>query len=307
MALDENTKKQIDDLVKGHKVLLFMKGNKSFPQCGFSATVVGILKELQVPFESVNILADHALREGIKAYSEWPTIPQLYVDGEFVGGCDIVREMHATGELAKLVGAKYEPPKPPNLTITDAAARAFADAAEPGDTELLRLEVAPSFAVDLYFGPPKAGDFKVESNGIVVLVDPASAKRADGVRIDYVDGPDGAGFKIDNPNEPPRVRQVPASELQSMMDKGEVHVFDVRPDHERALASIAGTIALDDGGEEKLAALDKATPIAFVCHHGVRSQTAAQHYLGKGYQKVFNLQGGIEAWSATVDPSVPRY
>ena len=98
--------KYIAHLVASNRVVLFMKGNKSFPQCGFSAAVVEVLKRHAVPFETVNVLQDQAVREGIKKFSNWPTIPQLYVNGEFIGGCDIVREMDASGELAD----KLKPP-----------------------------------------------------------------------------------------------------------------------------------------------------------------------------------------------------
>jgi monothiol glutaredoxin len=84
-------------------VMLFMKGNRSFPQCGFSAAVVEVLKKHGVQFNTFNVLSDMNVREGLKEYSQWPTIPQLYVDGEFVGGCDIVREMDASGELTQLL------------------------------------------------------------------------------------------------------------------------------------------------------------------------------------------------------------
>jgi monothiol glutaredoxin len=97
------TREQIASLIDAHPVLLFMKGTKHFPQCGFSATVVEILKRSGVPFETVNVLADPAIREGIKEYSSWPTIPQLYVRGQFVGDCDIVREMYESGELEPLL------------------------------------------------------------------------------------------------------------------------------------------------------------------------------------------------------------
>jgi monothiol glutaredoxin len=96
-----DVKSKISELVGKSKVLLFMKGNKSFPQCGFSSRVVEILKSEGVDFETVNVLADPDIRQGIKDYSSWPTIPQLYVNGKFVGGCDIVSEMHASGELDK--------------------------------------------------------------------------------------------------------------------------------------------------------------------------------------------------------------
>ena len=96
-------KTRIAETISSNRIMLFMKGNPSMPQCGFSAAVVGILKEVGVPFGSYNILADQELREGLKEYSSWPTYPQLYVDGQLVGGCDIVREMHAKGELAPLL------------------------------------------------------------------------------------------------------------------------------------------------------------------------------------------------------------
>jgi len=101
--MDTNTRKFIDTLVQNNKVVLFMKGNPTFPQCGFSAAVVGVLKKHGTAFHHFNVLQDNVVREGIKEYAEWPTIPQLYVGGEFVGGCDIVREMDANGDLAQLL------------------------------------------------------------------------------------------------------------------------------------------------------------------------------------------------------------
>jgi monothiol glutaredoxin len=89
--------------VKQHKIILYMKGTASFPQCGFSQRAVAILKGLNVPFETRNVLADPALRDGIKRFSNWPTIPQVYIGGKFVGGSDIVLEMSESGELKKLV------------------------------------------------------------------------------------------------------------------------------------------------------------------------------------------------------------
>lgn len=92
---------RIRGMIEQNKVVLFMKGTKAFPQCGFSDAVVRVLKTEGVDFQTVNVLADPEVRQGIKDFSNWPTIPQLYIAGKFVGGCDIVREMHASGELAK--------------------------------------------------------------------------------------------------------------------------------------------------------------------------------------------------------------
>ena len=103
--MTDDTQQRIARLVAQHPVVLFMKGDRSFPQCGFSAQVVRILDSLLPDYATVNVLDDPLLREGIKAFSSWPTIPQLYVGGEFQGGCDIVTELYQTGELASLLGS----------------------------------------------------------------------------------------------------------------------------------------------------------------------------------------------------------
>lgn len=98
----ERIQKEID----GNDVVLFMKGDAAFPQCGFSSLVVQVLSQLGVPFKDINVLEDNDLRQGIKDFTNWPTIPQLYVKGEFVGGCDIIREMYESGELQTLMDDK---------------------------------------------------------------------------------------------------------------------------------------------------------------------------------------------------------
>ena len=97
--MEETLRDRIQGIIDGNDVVLFMKGTKHFPQCGFSATVVEVLRRSGSDFQDVNVLEDPAIRQGIKEFTNWPTIPQLYVRGEFVGGCDIVREMYENGEL----------------------------------------------------------------------------------------------------------------------------------------------------------------------------------------------------------------
>jgi len=99
----DNVSVKIDEQVKGNRVIVYMKGKKNFPQCGFSAHTVEILQSYGYPFETVDVLEDPAIREGIKQYSNWPTIPQIFINGKFIGGCDIVHEMHERGELAPLL------------------------------------------------------------------------------------------------------------------------------------------------------------------------------------------------------------
>jgi monothiol glutaredoxin len=95
--------KKIEEIIKKNKVVLFMKGTPEMPQCGFSLTVCNILKQLKINFFSVNVLSDELVRQGIKEYSNWPTIPQLYVNGNFIGGCDIVKEMYEKDEIKKII------------------------------------------------------------------------------------------------------------------------------------------------------------------------------------------------------------
>ena len=104
--MEEQTKAQIQGEISSQDVVLFMKGTPIFPQCGFSAAVVGVLSHMGVKYRGVNVLDDDAMREGIKEFTNWPTIPQLYVKGEFVGGCDIIREMYETGELIELLNTR---------------------------------------------------------------------------------------------------------------------------------------------------------------------------------------------------------
>ena len=101
--MTEELRSRIAATIGQERIMLFMKGNPSMPQCGFSAAVVGVLRQVGVPFGSFNILGDQEMREGLKEYSSWPTFPQLYVDGKLVGGADIVRDLHARGELAPLL------------------------------------------------------------------------------------------------------------------------------------------------------------------------------------------------------------
>ena len=103
MDLSDDTKKRIQELIDGSRVVIFMKGTKNFPQCGFSARTVEIFKRVGVDFKDVNVLADPTIRQGIKDFSNWPTIPQVYIDKKFVGGSDILMEMYQSGELQKLL------------------------------------------------------------------------------------------------------------------------------------------------------------------------------------------------------------
>jgi len=205
MSLDESTRAQIDSLVKSNDVMLFMKGNRGAPQCGFSATVVQILDSLVPSYATADVLSDPALRDGIKVYSSWPTIPQLYVKGEFIGGCDIIQELFGSGELHEKLGIEIDPDARPAIRVSDQAADALRKAVEGagrGDGRELHLGIDARYQATLTMAPRSPHDIEVEANGVRLLIDPLSASRAEGVSIEAVDTGRGVGFKIENPNAP---------------------------------------------------------------------------------------------------------
>lgn len=202
MSLDPDVRKRLQDLTASAPVVLFMKGTREGPQCGFSATVVSILDRIVSEYETVDVLADPEVREGIKELSQWPTIPQLYVRGEFLGGCDIVREMYEKGELHEALGATRPENPAPRITVTDSAAELLHAAAERAPAPDLHLAIDARFHGRMGFGPRQGGEIEVRTNGFTILLDPDTAARADGITIDAVETPQGRGLTIQNPNAP---------------------------------------------------------------------------------------------------------
>lgn len=309
MAVSEALASHVTALIGSHRVVLFMKGTRLSPTCGFSAQVVNTLDHYLDEYATVDVMVDPALREAIKELSAWPTFPQLYVAGEFRGGAEIVAAMEESGELTALLGAGPRPVKPPTIHLDPAAAQAIRAIGDTVPGAVVRMEISSGFHHELYFGDPSPDDVVAVSQGVHVHMDLATARRAQGMSIHHVSGRGGSGFRIDNPNEPSTVKQLEPSALHAMREGGQrVVLVDVRTPEERAFARIPGDDGLlDPALEHELLALDRSTPLAFYCHHGVRSLSAAEHFRCRGFREVYNLAGGIEAWSRDVDPSVPRY
>lgn len=198
--------------------------------------------------------------------------------------------------------------KTPQIRITDAAATALRNAAPDADRPTLRLTISAEFEYGLHLGTPSSDDVAVDSNGVTVLLDPASAARADGLSLDFEPGPDGGGFTIENPNARRGIQQLSPEDLKALLDAGEAfELIDVRTPAEREIASIAGSRLLDRALHDELMNKDRSTPLVFQCHHGMRSQAAAEYFEQAGFMRLYNLAGGIDAWSLRVDSSVPRY
>ena len=309
MSLSPETRSRIEAILAQHPVVLFMKGNPQAPQCGFSAKAVGILGGLVPGFGHVDVLSDPEIREGIKVFGQWPTIPQLYVGGELLGGSDIIEQMLNSGELHEALGLAAPDRTPPTIEITPAAAEAIGRAmAGADDDAVLHLSVDPRFNTRFELKPANGQEIVTEAAGIRLHLDLASAPRARGIRIDWVEDARGAGLAIHNPNAPPAVKSMTVQQLHDHVIAGTIDVIDVRPAHARALAPFPQPHdVLDEESRERLEALPKDLPIAFLCHHGNSSRQAAEHFRQLGFHDLYNVEGGIDAWSQLIDSNVPRY
>jgi len=309
MPLTPELTQRIQTLLASHRVLLFMKGSPQGPSCGFSAKAAAILDALVPGYGHVDVLSDPEIREGIKEFGQWPTIPQLYVGGELVGGSDIIEQMLNSGELHALLGVPAPDRTPPEIHISERAAEAIARAVEgAGPGVGLHLSVDPRFQSQFQLKPVTGNEIVAESAGIRVHMDLASAPRARGLRVDWVEDARGAGLAIDNPNAPPAVKSLSVQELHDRIIAGAIDVIDVRPQHDRERAPFPQPHdVLDEESHDRLAALPKDVPLAFLCHHGQTSRQAAEHFRGLGFHDLYNVEGGIDAWSRVIDPGVPRY
>lgn len=220
----ENPHERITRMVQENPVFLFMKGSPEAPQCGFSAKASKILSSWGVPFESFNVYSDENIRQGIKEFSNWPTIPQLYVNQEFIGGSDIIEQLSQSGELKEVFQGAYP---------------------------------------DREFTPP---------------------------------------------SPPAEVQTISATEAAEKYHDHAVKLLDVRTPEEWNIVHIENSILIDRTlVEEILDTWDRNTPLMLLCHHGMRSYDAARFFTEQGFQQVYNVTGGIDAWSQEVDPSLRRY
>lgn len=307
MELSDSVRDKIENYVNSNKVVLFMKGTPQQPQCGFSAKTVAALESVIPDYVAVNVLEDAEIREGIKVYGDWPTIPQLYIDGELVGGCDIVLNMLNSGELHQTLGLEQPDRTAPEITVTPAAVEKIREAMEGHEGIALHFQVDANWNSQFNLAPAQGHEIAAESNGISVLMDLATAQRARGAVIDWVSTMQGEGLAIDLPQAPAPVRQMTVQELAEKLKAGGITLVDVRGPDERARASIEGAVALDRETIVDLEKMPKDTHIAFLCHHGNSSMGAAEYFRKQGFTNVSNVAGGIHAWSMEIDSSIPRY
>jgi len=298
--MNDQTTQRIEQMLDENPVFLFMKGNPQTPMCGFSSNTVKILKDLIGDgFSSFNVLEDPDIREGIKTYGQWPTIPQLYVNKELVGGNDIISEMFNTGELHELLNLTQPDRTPPKISITDDALNHIKEGLKDMGEHQLFLSVDDEYNTRFSLEMPKGYEVIADVGDLKVFMDIGTAKRSNGVEISWVDELQGSGLRIKNPNEPPAVQDLSVSELQDwfVSEVENPHIFDVRSADQIADGTVDHAVRLDKTAIESIEEMDKQTPLIFVCQVGQSSMSAAEFFRKKGFTKVFNLTGGYNAWN----------
>ncbi len=294
-----NAVERIEKMLDENPVFLFMKGNPQTPMCGFSSNTVKIIKDLLGDdFGHFNVLEDPEIREGIKQYGQWPTIPQLYVKKELIGGNDIITEMFNSGELHELLGLQQPDRTPPQMTISEQALAHIKEGmAEAGDHQLF-LSIDESFNTRFSLEMPKGFEVVADLGELKVYMDIGTAKRAQGLSITWVDELQGSGLRIDNPNEPPAVKDLSSDELRSWMasETANPKIYDVRSEAMVAEGTVDGAVRLDKTAIAEVEKMAKDTPLVFVCQVGQSSMAAAEFFRKKGFTEVYNLSGGYNNW-----------
>ena len=200
MSISPELQSRIQGIVDSGSTVLFMKGNPAAPQCGFSAQVIQVLNRLLPEYQTFDVLSDSEVREGVKEFSDWPTIPQLYIGGEFMGGCDIVKEMYDSGELHAALGVERAElsAEEVDITISAEAEQILRNAQQQQGAEL-HFGIDAKFQPFLGFGPAAGAELRVSVGGLFFLLDRDSAARARGASITVVDTEHGQRLDVDIP------------------------------------------------------------------------------------------------------------
>jgi monothiol glutaredoxin len=301
MALDSETRGMIESIVNSHKVVLFMKGTPQQPQCGFSASTISTLNMLVPDYRTINVLEHPEIREGIKDYSNWPTIPQLYVSGELIGGNDIIQDMLNSGELGDVLGVEAPAVETPEIHIGASATETMKNALESNQGATLHLKISAGWdhAFSLEQTPP--GSIQVEVGGLPIGLDPWSATRANGLKVELNETLTGTSFSFENPNAPPPVNQMTVQALKKKLDsEKDVLLIDVRGAEEREVSVIEGSVPWDEETMVRVESLPTDAEIIFHCAGGGRSQSLAEMFRSRGYTNLHNVKGGINAWNEEI-------
>ena len=296
-------------LARAHRLVLLMDGTSARPETAASARACHVLDGLGIDYAQVDALADPARAGRNIGKREARGVPQLYLDGRPAGGADAIERMANTGELQAALGLPPPDRRPPRVQLTPQGAQALRDAlrSEPGDI-VAELILSPRLAGSLHLVPRRPDAIVVEVDGVPLQFDIASARRAEGLSIDWADIERGDGLVLSRDGcrvEP--VLPITPAEADARARAGTLTLVDVRDRHDRALAHLPIPFLTLDEDSHTIRNLPPEAPLATLCHRGDRSRHAAAHLYRLGHRETFYVEGGIDAWAETVDASIPRY
>ncbi len=291
MAVTPN--EQVEAAISSDDVVVFMKGTREAPSCGFSAQIVEVLNHLLPNYSTFDVRNDPLLRQAVKSRSGWPTFPQLYIRGEFVGGSDIAKELFVTGELAARLGlARTELPDP-ELRVSRPALDALERLAAG---EPIRLELDAQGDANLSVSTKQPSDIEIPVERVRFVLDVLTASRVDGLRIDYVSEP--GGFVLTRPTtvglSAPQVAEMLASEQNAPL------LVDCRTLAEFRQATLPKAEHLTRDLLHSLSTGAEGRRVVFFCRNGNRAQNVAEHFSIMWAKPALYLKGGLEGWIAPI-------
>ncbi|WP_242112385.1 glutaredoxin domain-containing protein [Luteimonas aquatica] len=310
MTLSAEARQRIETLLRADRLVVFMNGAPDTPERFFSHKICRLLDDLGLDYAHVDVSSDSRLREHIKIYGGLHAIPQLYLDGKLVGDSDAVERMANADELHAALGLSAPDRTPPTVRLTPAAARFLRDVVDgTGNVVVVDIAIDSQFRTSLHFRARRKHTIATEVDGVPLQFDLASARRADGLSIDWQDVERGPSLLIHHPRAPvpEPVRWMSPADADARVRAGTLTIVDIRRKEERALARLSLPFLFMDEGTHEIRNLAPEVPLAVLCHRGDRSWHAAEYFLMLGHRDVYAIEGGIDAWAATVDGSIPRY
>jgi monothiol glutaredoxin len=306
------TKEHVKELVEANRLIIFAKGTKDAPRCGFSARAMQVVGQFGKPFEVVDILSDPSIRPALVAHSEFPTSPQVFLNGELLGGSDIIFELSESGELERLIQSAFEgvavtPAAPAPVTIS-AAALAQLSSFKEDPSEFLRVEVQQqagghTYGLALEKQSSPTVDRSWTIGGLKTVISRSCDDLYDKLSVDWVENPEHQGFSVQEVGTPPQPTELDTEELRGLLSSGaKLRIVDVREDDEWAAGHIDGALHLPLSRIEtewQQHAFEASETLIVYCAKGARSLRATQYLRAdKGLPGARSLRGGIGAFPA---------
>jgi monothiol glutaredoxin len=287
---------RVTQALSSARVVLFLKGTRARPSCRFSGQAVELLDSLLPDYATFDVKSDPELKAAVTTHAKWDAFPQLYVEGELVGGVDSLKELFVNGGLARRLGVAQPDLPKPQLHLSHPAHQQLLGSL--GQTPV-RIDRDAEGTLRLAASRQNSSDLVVKLGELTFVFDVIVARYVDGLRIDWLDEP--GGYLLRTVAE--AVRQLPALALADLLASGKLQqVVDVRTQAEFSHRHLPGATFLTRQTLADLLQLDRRTPLVFVCAEGSRSQHTAEHFVADGFTEIYCLQGGLHSWEEQLGP-----